>query len=192
MYSNILQYVSRYITLSEEEEAFFISVLKHKKLRKKQYLLQAGDVCRHECFVLSGCLRSYYVDEQGQEHVVQFSVENWWTSDLASFISGKPATYNIDALEDSEVLQIEKNDLEQLYVQVPKFDRMFRVLLQNAFVAQQERTAQSLSLSAQEQYLNFIKKYPDVEQRVPNHQIASYLGITPESLSRIRKQYSGS
>jgi CRP-like cAMP-binding protein len=191
MFEQILSYVSKHISLTDDEAACFTSVLKLKMLRKRQYLLQAGDMCRYECFVNSGCLRTYSVDEKGQEHIVQFAVENWWTSDMYSFLTQTPATYNIDAMEDSEVVLIEKSAYEELLFKVPKFDRMFRIILQNAFVAQQRRIMENMSLPAHERYLSFIQRYPQIEQRVPQHQVASYLGITPESLSRIRRQLTG-
>jgi len=184
----ILQHISRHITLSEPDIQRFKSVLRYRKLRKRQYLLQAGDVSLYENFVLKGCLRAYTVDPDGTEHIVMFAVEGWWVSDLYSFLTGTPATQNIDALEDTEVFSIEKNDLEKLYQQVPEFNRMFRILLQNAFVAQQQRIIGSISQTAEEQYTSFITKYPTLEQRIPQNQVASYLGLTPETLSRIRKQ----
>jgi CRP-like cAMP-binding protein len=190
MYELILQNVSRHIRLTKEEEKIFTSLLKERKLRKKQYLLQAGDASRYEHFVSKGLLRAYTVDAKGQEHIAMFAMEGWWTSDLYSFLTNTPATQHIDALEDSEVLSIEKPDLERLYTEVPKFERFFRILLQNAFVANQQRILASISQTAEEQYLNFIKKYPSLEQRIPQHQIASFLGITPETISRIRKQKS--
>ncbi len=189
MYDLILKNLSRFITLTPEEEQYFISLLKLKKLKKKQYLLQEGDVVRYDYFVNKGCLRTYTIDEKGQEHVVQFSIEDWWTGDMYSFLTEKPARYTIDALEDSELLCLERNALEQLYIKVPKFERFFRLLLQNAFVALQERIIANLSLTADERYCTFIEKYPLMEKRLPLKQIASYLGITPESLSRIRGSY---
>lgn len=188
MYDLILQNVSRHITLTEGETKFFTSLLKHRALRKKQYLLQAGDVSRFENFVTRGLLRAYTVDAKGHEHIAMFAMEGWWTSDLYSFLTNAPATQHIDALEDSEVLSIEKSDLELLYREVPKFERFFRILLQNAFVANQNRILASISQTAEQQYLAFIQKYPSLEQRIPQHQIASFLGITPETISRIRKQ----
>jgi CRP-like cAMP-binding protein len=173
--------------LNEDEVDYFVSLLKHRVIRKRQFLLQSGDVSKHESFVVKGLLRAYTVDKSGYEHVVMFAAESWWISDLYSFLTQAPGTQNIDALEDSEVLQIEKTDLEKLYLKVPKFDRFFRILLQNAFVANQQRIISSISLTAEEQYLDFIKKYPSLEQRVPQHQVASYLGITPETISRIRR-----
>jgi CRP-like cAMP-binding protein len=188
MYDLILQNIARYIQLTPEETDFFISVLQIKKLRKKQYLFQEGDVCRYETFVNKGCLRTYHIDEKGQEHVAQFAIEEWWISDMYSFLISTPARLNVDAMEDAELLCIDKPSLEELYLRVPKFERFFRIILQNAFIAHQQRIIANMSKSAEERYLEFLERYSELEQRVPQHQIASYLGITPESLSRIRKQ----
>jgi CRP-like cAMP-binding protein len=189
MYDRILKNISRFITLTPEEEEYFTSLLKVKKLKKKQYLLQEGDIARHEYFVNKGCLRTYTIDEKGQEHVIQFAIEDWWIGDMYSFLTQTPAKYTIDALEDSEVCCLEKNALEELYVKIPKFEKFFRHLLQNAFISLQERVVGNLSQPADERYCTFITKYSDMEKRLPLKQIASYLGITPESLSRIRSQY---
>jgi CRP-like cAMP-binding protein len=188
MYERIITNISRHILLNEEEIAYFTGLLKYRKLKKKQYLLQAGDISRFENFVNTGLLRAYTVDPRGDEHIAMFAMEGWWISDLYSFLTNTPATQHIDALEDSEILSIEKSDLENLYEKIPKFDRLFRVLLQNAFIANQHRILAGISQTAEEQYSDFIKKYPAIEQRVPQHQIASYLGITPETISRIRRQ----
>jgi CRP-like cAMP-binding protein len=189
MYDLILKNISRFISLTTEEEKYFTFLLKVKKLKKKQYLLQEGDIARHEYFVTKGCLRTYTIDEKGQEHIIQFAIENWWTGDMYSFLTQNPAKYTIDALEDSELLCLEKSALEELYIKVPKFEKFFRHLLQNAFVSLQERVLGNLSQPADERYCTFITKYSDMEKRLPLKQIASYLGITPESLSRIRSQY---
>lgn len=183
----ILSNIAKHIKLEKKEIEYFTSLLLHKKIRKRQYLLQAGDVCKYEHFVIKGCLRAYYVDENGFDYIVQFAIEDWWTGDMASFLTQSPATLNIDALEDSEVLMIEKKDIDQLFVKVPKFERFFRILMQNAFVAQQQRILLNLSKTADERYLLFRQKYPLLEKRLPQHQIAAYLGITPEFLSKIRK-----
>jgi CRP-like cAMP-binding protein len=188
MYDLILTNIARHIQLTQEEKKYFTSLLKHRTVRKKHYLLQAGEVSRHENFVLKGLLRAYTVDDKGQEHIAMFAMEEWWVSDLFSFLTNTPATQHIDALEDSEVLSIEKSDLEKLYAEIPKFEKFFRILLQNAFVANQQRVLASISQTAEEQYLAFIKKYPTLEQRIPQHQVASFLGITPETISRIRRQ----
>lgn len=190
MYDLILANVSKYIQLTPEEIGFFTSLLRHRKIRKRQYLLQAGDVNQFENFVVKGCLRAYTVDKEGQEHIVMFGLEGWWISDLYSFLTDTPATQHIDALEDSEVLSMQKSDLEKLYDEVPKFNKFFRRLLQNAFVAHQKRILATISQTAEEQYTTFISKYPSIEQRVPQSQIASYLGLTPETISRIRRQRS--
>ena len=188
MYDLILSNVSKHIQLSDEEITFFKTVLRPRKLRKRQYLLQAGDVNQFENFVNKGCLRAYTVDADGQEHIAMFGLEGWWISDLYSFLTNSPATQNIDALEDSEIFSIEKSDLEALYDRIPKFNRFFLKLLQNAFVAHQRRILAANSQTAEEQYLDFITRYPSIEQRVPQHQIASYLGLSPETISRIRRQ----
>lgn len=187
MYELILQNVSRFIQLTPEEKVVFTSMLKVRQVHKKAFLIQEGDRCRHTYFVNKGCLRTYYTDKEGIEHNVQFSIEDWWVGDMYSVLSQKPARYNVVALEDSELLAIEQDDQERLYGQVPKFERFFRNLLQNAFVALQERILSGMSETAEERYLNFRKKYPDMEKRIPQNQIASYLGITPESLSRVRR-----
>ena len=186
MYNLILQNISRYIQLTKEEAEYFISILHVKKLRRKQYLVQEGDVCRFESFVNKGCLRTYQVDEKGQEHIAQFGIEGWWISDLYSFLTATPALFNVDALEDSELFCLDKSSLEELYVQVPKFERFFRIIFQNAYIREQLRVIQNLSLSAEERYDNFLTKYPQIVKQVTLKQIASYLGITPEFLSAIR------
>jgi CRP-like cAMP-binding protein len=191
MFELIQKNIAKHIQLTEEEFNYFTSLLKVKRLRKKQILLEEGEVCSHEHFVNSGCLRQYYLDEKGQEHIVQFAVTDWWIGDQYSFLTGLPGKYFIDALSESEVLMIEKNKLEELYIKVPKFERFFRIAFQNAYVAMQQRILSKLSEPAEKNYLDFIRRYPDIEQAVPQHQVASYLGITPESLSRIRKQLSG-
>jgi CRP-like cAMP-binding protein len=190
MFSAILQNVSKHVTLSEEEIKIFASLLLVKKLRKRQYLLQAGDICRYESFVTKGLLKAYTVDDQGDEHILMFGLEDWWISDLYSFLSESPSTMNIEALEDCELICIEKPALESLYQQIPKFERLMRILFQNAFVAQQQRILAAISQSAEERYASFIKKYPTLEQRIPQTLIASYLGMKPETLSRIRKQWT--
>ena len=188
MYDLILKNISRFITLTPEEEQYFTSLLKVKKLKKKQYLLQEGEINRYDYFVNKGCLRTYTIDEKGLEHIVQFSIEDWWTGDMYSFLTQTPGKYNIVAIEDSDLFCIDSEALELLYTKVPKFERFFRHLLQNAFVALQERILSGMSESAEERYLNFRKKYSEMDKRIPQNQIASFLGITPESLSRIRKQ----
>lgn len=182
----ILENINKLISITEEEKTFFLSLLRYRKLRKRQFLLQAEDPCKYEYFVLSGCLRSYYIDDKGQDHVVQFAVEDWWIGDMRAFITQTPAWLNIDALEDTEVLLLGYEALEQLYQKVPAFERYFRIRIQNAFVSEQLRLGNSLSKTAEERYLDFVKRYPQFEQRISQVQIASYLGMTPEFLSTLR------
>ena len=179
--------ISKYIKLSRDEFNYFASVVEQKRVRKKQFLLEEGEVCRFECFVNNGCLRQYHLDDNGNEHIMQFAIRDWWISDQYSFISGLPSPYFIDALEDSEVLLISKTSLDELYTKVPKFERFFRIAFQNSYVALQRRILANISQTAEERYVHFSKNYPEIEQIVPQHQVASYLGIKPESLSRLRK-----
>jgi CRP-like cAMP-binding protein len=189
MFETILANVSRFVTLSDEEKKIFLSILQPKKLRKRQYLVQAGELCRYECFVSKGCLRQYYIDDSGQEHVIMFAIEDWWISDMYSLVTGNPSLTNVEAIEDSELLLIERGDFEKLLAEVPLFERHFRIMLQRAFIAHQRRLIENMSLPADKRYCNFLDRFPQLEQRLPQKLIASYLGITPESLSRIRSQY---
>jgi CRP-like cAMP-binding protein len=178
------------IEISEKEFEQCTTFFTLKKLRKRQFLLQEGDVDKHIAFVTNGCLRAYTVDNKGEEHVIQFAIEDWWISDLHSFLTGNPATQNIDALEDSEVLLLEKTSREKLLTAIPKIERFFRLLLESNYIATHKRIQDSLSASAEERYLSFLKTYPTLVERISQHQIASYLGITPQSLSRIRNELS--
>ncbi|MBS1599454.1 MAG: Crp/Fnr family transcriptional regulator [Bacteroidetes bacterium] len=187
MVANIRPHIEKHIRLTDEEFDYFISLTKHRKIRKRQYILQAGDVCLYESYVIGGCLRTYYVDDKGLEHILQFAIEDWWVGDILSFLSNTPAKYNIDALEDTELLQIDNSSIEKLYKKVPQFERFFRIKIQNAFIQLQQRIIASMSETAEQRYIHFVEKYPQLEQRLPQHQVASYLGITPEFLSRIRK-----
>lgn len=184
----LIKNLSRFVSLTSGEAAIIESLFSHKKFRKKQYILQEGNISRVESFIIKGVARTYEVDSEGQEHVVQFGLEDWWIGDLYSFLTETPSVYNIDCIEDTELLQINKPDLDRMYEQVPKMERHFRIMMQHAYIAATRRVSGTLSKSALERYDDFITKYPQIEQRVPNHQIASYLGITPQSLSRIRSQ----
>ena len=188
MFDLLKKHINSRVPLTDEEfnicTKFFIS----KKLKKHQFLSNEGDVCKYVGFINSGCLREYSIDNKGVEHIIQFAIEDWWVSDLHSFLSGLPATFNIDALHDSEVLLIEKSAREELLNSCPKMERFFRLLIESNHVATQQRIADSLSTSAEERYLKFIKTYPKLFEQVPQNHIASYLGITPQSLSRIRKE----
>ena len=183
----ILKNIRKHILLTPTEEVHFKTFLKHRVLRKRYYLVQAGDLCRAEHFVTKGCFRAFATDKEGNDHNVMFAIEDWWISDMQSYLTGLPATLNIEALEDSEVIYIEKIDLDRIFEEIPAFNKFFRILLQNAFVSQQNRILSNISNTAEERYAAFIKKYANLEQRVPQHHIASYLGVSPETLSRIRR-----
>jgi CRP-like cAMP-binding protein len=188
MLQSLVATFNKYVTLTQEEVNVIDSLFFFRSFRKRQYLLQEGEINRHETFIVKGVTRTYEVDEKGQEHIVQFGLEDWWVGDLYSFLTETPSKYNIDCLEDTQVFQITKSNLETLYEKVPKMERHFRIIIQNAFIAATNRVASSLVKSAADRYLDFIAQYPQIERRVPNHQIAAYLGITPQSLSRIRAQ----
>lgn len=158
-----------------------------RKIRRRQYLLQEGDICRHYNFVLNGCLRMYLVDEKGTEHVLQFAIEGGWIADIGSLHADQPSHFCIDALEPTEVLRIAKEDLIDLYINHPAFDRYFRVLTENAFVGMQQRVMQNISSTAEARYLHFLEKYSHLFNRIPLVQIASFIGVTPEFLSKIRR-----
>ncbi len=188
MFEQLFGAISNKISFTRDDlelvKPYFIA----KKLRKKQYLLQEGDVGKYTGFVEKGALRSYTVNEKGNEQILQFALEGWWIGDNYSFHTGEPSVYNIDALDDSELLLITSASMEQMLDKVPKMEKYFRILLQNSMTALQRRLIASLSLTSEEKYKRLIKVYPDIIQRVPQHMVASYLGITPETLSRIRKQ----
>jgi CRP-like cAMP-binding protein len=184
----LLDYIKQHISLTDNEESILIASVREKKYLKGEFVVRNGEINKYENFVLSGCLKTFYIDNGGQEHIVMFAVENWWTADLGSFITQTPADLNVQCVEDSELVQIHFNDLEQLYHDIPKLERFFRIIIQKAFVAAQKRIFNNFSLPAAERYLQFRKEYPKIEQRVPQYMIASYLGITKEFLSKIRSQ----
>ncbi len=184
----LLEYFDRLIPLSKDEKDLVKAKFHPHLFLKKQFALQHGDVCQYFDFVVRGCLRLYKVDNDGVYHILQFATENYWILDLASFHKKIPATLNIDALEDTVVLRIMHADLIDLYIKAPKFDRIFRVLLENHFMQQQERIGQLFSSTAEERYQSFLDNYPHLLNRLSQVQIAAYLGVTPEFLSRIRSR----
>lgn len=186
--NKLIEHFSKYIKLNIEEIELIDSLFTPKNLKKKEFLLRSGETCRTESFIISGCLRTYSIDENGFEHTITFAIEDWWTGDLLSFLTETPSFYNIIALENTEILQITKIDLDKLYLEVPKLERYFRLLIQNAYVSQQQRINQNLSQTAEQRYLEFIGKHSAFLQRIPQKHIASYLGITPVFLSMLRKK----
>ncbi|SHE80693.1 Crp/Fnr family transcriptional regulator [Pedobacter caeni] len=186
MHELILKNISKHINLTPEEEAHFVGFLKQKQVSKKDFILKEGQICKEINFVESGTLRAFYLDKTGKESTIMFAVADWWVTDMFCFVNEQAAMLNIEAIEDSCILQLQKEDLDRLYLSVPKFERFFRIIMQNAYIREQLRVIQELSLSAEERYHNFLIKYPKVAQQVKQKQIASYLGITPEFLSMIR------
>jgi CRP-like cAMP-binding protein len=186
----LLDYISKHIDLSREEEAFLISKVICRKYLKGQYVVQQGDICKYECFVLAGCTKMFYLDDDGQEHIILFSIEDWWTSDMGSFITQTPADFNIQCLENTELVMFSYDIIEELYAKIPKLERFFRQIIERAFVASQKRIVRNFALTAKERYLYFRNQYPKIEQRIPQYMVASYLGITKEFLSKIKSQLS--
>jgi len=188
MYEQYFQHFNKIVPLTPEEEEVIKPYLRVKKLRKKQYFLQDGDVCKAAAFVTSGMLRQYVVDESGHEKIIQFAAEGWSVADLYSMLTGEPSIYNIDAIEDSEIIIIDKHAQDELTQKLRKFETYSRIQITGAYVALQRRLTAMNSLTVEERYEEFIKRYPQIAQRVPQHMIASYLGLTPETLSRIRSR----
>ena len=188
MHELFFQSISQKVDLTDEEISYIRTFLKPKKLRKKQYLLQEGDVCGFIAFVEKGALRAYSLDEKGTEHIIQFALEGWLISDLYSFLTAEPATYHIDALEDCELVLISKNANEELLKKLPKYETWMRLQITGAYIAMQKRLTSILSQSLEDRYKSFTAIYPNIIQRVPQHMVASYMGLTPETLSRVRSK----
>jgi CRP-like cAMP-binding protein len=184
----IKQNIIKHIALSEEETEAFCNLFQQKLIRKKNFLLRAGEVCRFEGFVNKGLFRVYHIDQNGLEQILYFAAENWWITDIDSFTNDMPSQLYIEAIEDSEVLLISKKDKEFAYTNLPKIEKLFRVMTQKTHVALQRRMIDNLSKTADRRYLDFIEKYPELFQRLSNLQIAAYLGISHEFLSKIRKK----
>lgn len=184
----LLNYIQEQVILTKEAEAILEAKLICRKYLKGQYVIQQGDICKYECFVVSGSTKTFHVDDEGQEHIVMFSIENWWTSDMGSFITQTPADYNVQCLENTELILFSYDIIEELYEEIPVLERFFRKIIERAFVASQKRIVRNFSLSAKERYLYFKNQYPKIEQRIPQYMVASYLGITKEFLSKIKKQ----
>jgi CRP-like cAMP-binding protein len=193
MYDIFLQYVADYsgLTLTDEEIRLITGAFKLKKLRKRQYLLQEGDPCKYLSFINKGALRQFSVDDKGNEYIVRFGIERWWVSDYEAFISETPSVYNIEALEDCELLLVTKPDLNDLKITVPAINRMVEKMNQRSYITHQQRIHSSISNTAEDRYTHLMETYPQFLQRFPQNMIASYLGISPETLSRIRKQMAG-
>ena len=187
MFEELRAFFERRMPLTDEQFELIKTLFTPKKVHKGEFLLREGEMTKHTIFVSSGCLRTYTIDNSGKEHILQFSIENWWTGDL-SFDPHTPAQCFIEALEDAEVLLTDMDALQKLVKFVPGAAGFYEMALQKSAAAKNERIVLSMSATAEERYNNFAEKYPSIMQRVPQHMIASYLGISAETLSRIRKK----
>lgn len=187
MFESLAKYLIEKGGLTPDELQLVKEVIVPKKIRKHQYLLQEGDVSHFNSFVVKGCFRLYRLGEDGQEHVMRFAIENYWISDYASYQSGLPSKYNIDALEDSELLMIEKEEFDALIDKIPHFKKLIEKLVAKNFEAHQNRILSNISDTAEEQYHNFVRTYAPIANRIPLHMAASFLGLSRETLSRVRK-----
>ncbi len=190
-YDLLLANIARHIQLTEEETEYVTSLFAFKEVNKKDCILREGQVCRYIHYVHSGALRAYHVDKDNKEVTIMFAVADWWITDMFCFVNGKPAMVYIEAIEDSCIFQLSKENLDKLFLTLPQWERFFRILMQNAYIREQLRMMENLSLTAEERYDKFLAKYPQVAKQVTQKQIASYLGITPEFLSSIRKKKTG-
>jgi CRP/FNR family cyclic AMP-dependent transcriptional regulator len=190
MFDNINHHILRCGPLTSEELEYFDELLEHKKIPKKTTLLHEGEVCNFEAYIIKGCIRTYYIDEKGIEVTLQFAIEDWWVSDIASFHDHTPSNMFIETLEDCELLMLNPKTKEAALAKVPKLERVFRLMVQRNLSVLQSRLFKTIATSAKDKYLDFIKRYPTIPQRVAQHYIASYLGISPEFLSKIRTRLS--
>jgi CRP/FNR family transcriptional regulator, anaerobic regulatory protein len=184
--AQILENISKIVSLSKEEEILIMTKIETKTFKSKTLLLHAGEICKHSYFVNSGILRSFNINDNIVEYVLHFACEGWWIGDMYSLLSQKPGNLFIEVLEDAEVVLLSKENQEELYEKIPKLERFFRILTENSLVAHQERLMDNLSLSAEERFEKFCSKYPTLIQKVPQKQIASYIGVTPEFFSKMK------
>jgi CRP/FNR family transcriptional regulator len=188
MHESISKHIIDHVNPIEVDLKLFNSVLNQVTVAKGQFLLKPGTSVKHEYFVVSGCLKAYYADDKGNSHIIQFAIENWWVGDFDAFYNQGPSKLHIEAIEDSKLLSINYNSLQKIYNDAPIFERYFRILTTQGFISQRKRIMSTLEKQTQERYVEFCTSYPNIEDRVPNYDIANYLGVTPENLSRARKQ----
>lgn len=184
--SLLIENISKHIALNKEEEQLLLSKIEIKTVKAKTILLSSGQICKHSYFVNSGILRSFNINDNIVEHILSFACEGWWIGDMYSLLSQKPGNLFIEVLEDAEIAMLSKENQELLYTQIPKLERFFRILTENSLVANQERLMDNLSLSAEERFEKFQHKYPALIQKIPQKQIASYIGVTPEFFSKMK------
>ena len=188
-FDTILLHVQAIITLSNEEIALFQSLVTVEELKKKEFFIEEGKTCKYSAFVTKGCLKSSSINENGVEHVLQFAPQNWWMTDMYSFLLQKPSSLNIEAIEDATFIQISKTNQDILYNKIPKFERYFRILIEKNLIASRQRVLDILELSARERFEKFCTTYPNLILQVSQKSIASYIGVTPEFFSKLRTEY---
>ncbi|WP_336958096.1 Crp/Fnr family transcriptional regulator [Chryseobacterium contaminans] len=188
MTESLQKHIREYVDISDEKLEKYCSAFTYRRIKKKEFLLMEGSICDFEGFVVNGCFKVFHTDRNAAEQILYFAIENWWISDIDSFINRIPSKLTIQALEDSEILLISKKDKERLYLEMPEVERLMRLKFQSSIIALQRRIIDNLSKSSEERYIEFLKKYPQIAHRLTNIQIAAYLGVTPESLSRVRKK----
>jgi len=187
-YTNILKNIKRYVSLTEEDERKLTSIIRITKVKKRQFIDQPGYVCKYRNYVIKGAFRSYFIDNEGKEHTVQIAIEDWFVSDFYSYITQTPATLFVEALEDSTIFQMAYEDIEGLCKEIHGLSEYFRITTERAFAFSRKRALSNLSLTAEERYLEILERSPNIVNRVPQKVIASYLGMTPEFMSKIRKK----
>ena len=188
MIESVIIHMKKHILLNKEEEALLASMLDVKEVKKKEYLLREGKVCRDNYFIVEGLFRLYLITAKGAEQVIQFGIENWWITEYASLKSGRPSEFYLQAVENSQIIVLSRGKEEELFAAIPQLERYFRLVLEKAYSAQLNRIHYIFNLTGEEKYFMMCKKYPDFIQRVPQYMLASYLGITPEFLSMLRAQ----
>ena len=188
MQKSIIQHVRGFIDLSESEVIVFNKYVETHQLQKKEFLIQERSVCKHLYFVEKGCLRMYFINKKGAEQITQFALDGWWISDYQSFMNCSPSDYYIQTIEESRIVSIDNQNLDRLLFELPKLERYFRIIMQKAFAGAQIRSKLLYEMSKEEFYIHFSTSFPEFMQRVPQYMIASYLGLTPEYLSELRKK----
>jgi len=188
MYPSITKHIQTHIQPTAADMEVFQTVLNEISVSKGQFLLKPGTNVKHQYFVVKGCLKAYYLDDKGTKHIIQFAIENWWIGDFEAFYNQAPAKLYIEAIEDAQLLSINYDGLQKIYKEVPIFERYFRILITKAFIAQSKRILSTQEKNTQQRYLEFCTSYPQIEDRVANYDIANYLGVSPENLSRVRRQ----
>lgn len=184
----LINYINRIVHLTPEEELILTDKAVYRRYLKDQYIVQQGDVCKNVNFIVKGCTKAFHSTSDGVEHIVMFSIEDWWTSDIGSFTTQTPADYNVQCIENTELIQISYNNLQKLFVKIPKLERCFRIVTERAYASSLKRIVRNFSKTAKERYLIFKDSYPTLDSRIPQYMIASYLGITKEFLSKIKSQ----